>query len=279
MLSIVIPCRNGSRTLASQLDAILAQATDLPIEIIVADNGSTDTTAELVQTFHAHDDRVRLVSAHGTIGINHGRNVGIRAANGQYILLCDADDLVQPGWLAGHAQAFTQGALCVGGGVEFTLDDGTVIDHIPGVVTVNWDVPSPIGANCGFRREVFDGIGGFDESFRGGGDETDFFWRAHAAGFPTTAVPDALVSYALRSKLSDVARQFFGYGLGTVALYVAHRTWGMPRSRWWQAPVVIAIAAAQLVAPDPRRRRKAVERIAVRAGRLVGSVRHRTMYL
>lgn len=279
MLSIVIPCRNGAQTLAPQLDAILAQAEDLTVEVIVADNGSTDTTADLVRSYHARDDRVRLASAHGTVGINHGRNVGVRAAQGRCILLCDADDLVQPGWLAGHARAFADGAWCVGGGVDFTLEDGTIVDHVPGAVTVHWDIPSPIGANCGFRREVFDTVGGFDEAFRGGGDETDFFWRAHAAGFPTTTVPDARVSYVLRSRLRDVARQFFGYGIGTVALYVAHRSSGMPRSRWWRAPLVVALATVQLLSRNPRRRRKAVERIAVRAGRLVGCLRHRTVYL
>ncbi|HXH36680.1 MAG TPA: glycosyltransferase [Plantibacter sp.] len=277
MISVVIPCRNGAPALGAQLDALMAQQTSSPFEIVVADNRSTDGTVALVGAYSARDHRVRLVDASQVAGINHGRNTGVRASRGDIVLLCDADDVVQPGWIDAHARAFAAGAVCVGGGVDRVLADGTVLERQRRLSTVHWDVPSPVGANCGFLRDVFDHIGGFDETFRGGGDETDFFWRAASAGFPTVAVPDAVVAYALREDLRGVARQFYAYGTGTVRLFRAHAAHGMPRSPWWTAPFVILVGALQLTVRGHRR--QGVERLSSRAGRLVESVRSRTFYL
>lgn len=280
MYSIVIPCRNGADTLADQLDALLAQRCVPDIEIIVADNGSTDDTAELVRRYQERDARIHLVDAGLRPGINHARNVGVRASHGSVVLLCDADDVVQPGWLVAHARAFEAGADCTGGPLVRTLSDGTVIGRSEAVSAVHHFHPWPPGANCGFRRSVFDRIDGFDETLRGGGDETDFFWRAADVGHPTTAAPGAIVEYRLRDDLRSVARQFFGYGRGTVRLFVRHRARGMPRSIGWDLPFVVIIAAAQLVTSgrSGARRRRGVERLASRAGRLTESLRSRTWY-
>ncbi|ROR82424.1 Glycosyltransferase, GT2 family [Plantibacter flavus] len=281
MYSIVIPCRNGSATLADQLEALLAQQHAADVEIIVADNGSTDGTAELVRRFIERDERIRLVDAGGRPGINHARNVGILASRGTAVLLCDADDVVRPGWVEAHVRAFELGADCVGGPLRRVLPNGTTDGTQEAVSTLHRFHPWPPGANCGVRRDVFDRIGGFDESLRGGGDETDFFWRAAEAGHPTTAVPEALVEYRLRENLRAVSRQFFAYGRGTVRLFRRHRSRGMPRSVGWDLPAVIAVGVLQIVSARPGsiRRRRGVERLASRAGRLVESVRSRTWYL
>jgi GT2 family glycosyltransferase len=279
--SIVIPCRNGSATLAGQLEALLAQDHAADVEIIVADNGSTDETAELVHRFIERDDRIRLVDAGGRPGINHARNVGIRSSRGIAVLLCDADDVVLPGWIEAHVRAFEGGADCVGGPLRRVLPNGSTDGTQEAVSTLHRFHPWPPGANCGVRRDVFDRIGGFDESLRGGGDETDFFWRAAEAGHPTTAVPEALVEYRLREDLRAVSQQFFAYGRGTVRLFHRHRSRGMPRSVGWDLPVVIVVGLLQIVSA-PRggvRRRRGVERLASRAGRLVESVHSRTWYL
>lgn len=281
MYSIVIPCRDGSGTLATQLEALLAQRSPGDIEIIVADNGSVDGTAALVRRFSEVDGRVRLVDASGRPGINHARNTGIRASRGSAVLFCDADDVVQVGWVEAHRRALEAGADCVGGALERTLPDGTPLGRQEAVSTVHGFHPWPPGANCGFQRRVFDRLGGFDETLLGGGDETDFFWRAAEAGHPTTAVPEAVVEYRLRGDLRAVARQFFGYGRGTVRLFRRHRGLGMPRSFGWELPFVIVVGVLQVILPsrDGTRRRCGVERLSSRAGRVVESVRSRTWYL
>lgn len=279
--SIVIPCRDGAATLGRQLRAILAQDGPADFEVLVSDNRSTDGTAALVRSMAAGDGRVRLVDASERAGINHARNRGVAAADGDRILLCDADDLVHQGWLAAHHAAFESGAACVGGGLDRTLPDGTVIMRQRELLVVGWDLASPFGANCGFTRAVYDRIGGFDETFRDGGDETDFFWRAALAGFDTVLVADAVVTYRLRTGLRAVLRQHVNYGRGVTHLYARYRQAGMPRSSTLRAVASIG-ACLLIIATSGRRtprRRFAVERLGSRIGRLLESLRRRTWYL
>lgn len=87
MISIVIPVFNGEKYLSQTLDSI--DFTDS--EIIVVDDGSTDDSAQIAKSFGA-----TVISVpHG--GPVRARNAGISAAQGNYILMLDADDLMVPG--------------------------------------------------------------------------------------------------------------------------------------------------------------------------------------
>lgn len=281
-ISVVIPCRNGEATLGRQLDALLGQTASVPFEVVVADNGSTDGTTCLVASYTARDARIRLVDASQGAGINVARNAGVLSARGSFVLLCDADDVVQAGWLVAYADAINAGAECVGGGVDRTLPDGTVVGRDREFLRIgDWSPPSPVGANCGFRRDVFDALGGFDEELAGGCDEIDFFWRAQSAGMSLTRVPGAVVTYYLRGRLGDVLRQNFSYARGEVRLYLKHRGNGMPRARGRSlvlSTVRAVLAAVLRGGTDPMSRRRAVEMIGTSAGRLAESVRSRTFY-
>lgn len=278
-VSVVVPCLNGADVLPRQLDALLAQDFDGEYEIIVADNGSTDASRDVVAAYTACDARVLGVDAGQVRGINHARNIGVEHARGVLVLLCDCDDEVQPGWLAAMARAHAAGSMCVGGDLIRELPDGTVTVRESGVERITWpDVPRPFGANCGFAREVWENIGGFDEAFRGGGDESDFFYRAHLAGFPTTAVPDAAIRYVERDGVRAVARQYFNYGKGRAKLFSKFRRHGMPRPAPWRLPLVVAGALVFILVGGRHgtQRRRGIGLVANRAGRVVGSWRERT---
>lgn len=281
-LSIVIPCRNGAATIERQLRAIERQ--DLvgwTWEVIVADNGSTDASKEKVATFSVVSTRVRLIDASERVGINFARNAGVRAAHGRFIILSDADDVVHEGWLQAYARAILGGAMCVGGAIVRTLPDGEVVSREYGIYHVYDYLPWAIGANCGFAREVFDSIGGFDESFRGGGDETDFFWRAAQAGYELTAVKDAVTTYYARDSARAVARQWFAYGRAGAQLFSKHRSGGMPRAALWKVPFAWGAGVGHLLLGvlDRRSRRKGIGLLCDRSGRLVGSVAQRVLFL
>ncbi|GAA1860001.1 glycosyltransferase family 2 protein [Myceligenerans crystallogenes] len=279
LISVVIPCLNGARDLPRQLDALLAQEVDAAFEVVVADNGSGDGSRDVVAAYGARDARVRGVDASGVRGINHARNAGVRHARGEFVLLCDCDDEVQPGWLAAMDRARAAGHACVGGDLIRELPDGSLVARESGVERVTWpDVPRPFGANCGFRREVWERLGGFDESFKGGGDESDFFYRAHLAGYPTTAVRGAAIRYAERDGFRAIARQYFNYGKGRAKLYRKFQEHGMPRPAPWRLPLVVAGALVFILlgGRNGRQRRRGVGLLANRAGRLVGSWRERT---
>jgi glycosyltransferase involved in cell wall biosynthesis len=94
-VSVVIPCFNATKTIIRCLDSVAAQ-TELPLEIVVVDDGSEDEIASLVDQWRD----CNVVPLHIIQQVNRGaasaRNTGISAAKGRYIALLDADDIWLP---------------------------------------------------------------------------------------------------------------------------------------------------------------------------------------
>lgn len=124
-VSVVVPAYNAQRWLAATLQSILAQQ-DVALEVIVVDDRSTDGTLALVGEFEARDSRVHCLSTPANCGGPAGpRNLGIEAARGAWIALCDADDLWHPRKLAAQlACARDHGAQLVCSAIE-DFADGT----------------------------------------------------------------------------------------------------------------------------------------------------------
>lgn len=95
---VIIPAFNASATLCQAVDSVLAQ-TYAAHEIIVIDDGSTDTTAEVARSY---DTRVALISQ-GNSGVSAARNAGARAASAEWLCFLDADDWYYPERLAAYA--------------------------------------------------------------------------------------------------------------------------------------------------------------------------------
>lgn len=284
-VSVVVPVRNGIGTIAEQLAALAAQRTRYTFEVVVADNGSTDGTAEVVRAWTAADSRFRLVDASRAAGINVGRNVGTAAAGGELICLCDADDVVAAGWLEALADGVAAAGAAGGRLERATLNPEYVRRW--GVEPEDWDVvegdwlPRPVGANCGFRKSIWHELGGFDERYRGGGDDAEFFWRLQLAGHGLQVVPEAVVHYRLRSSAREMVRQSYVYGTQFPMLYRDFRSSGMPW-RWRQSLRTwlwsLSLVPRSVLGGRPMRLEMRLQ-LAQRWGHLVGSIRHRVLYL
>ena len=96
--AVIIPAFNASATLRQAVDSVLAQ-TYAAHEIIVIDDGSTDTTAEVARSY---DTRVTLISQANS-GVSAARNAGARAASAEWLCFLDADDWYYPERLAAYA--------------------------------------------------------------------------------------------------------------------------------------------------------------------------------
>lgn len=285
-ISVVVPMRNAAGTLRSQLRALDQQLPGSPpFEVVLADNGSTDSTIHTISETSVSYP-LRVVDASERAGVSHARNVGIRAARGELIMVCDADDEVRPGWVAAFARANELGAELMGGRLDYRrlnaettrawrgAEHATVMMH-------RGFLPFAHGACCAFTRGAFEAAGGFDEELLAGGDDIAFFWRAQLAGYELVTVDDAVVDYRLRSTVPAAWRQALAYGRSDPALYARFRADGMRR----RPALAVLRSAAWLVRRSPwlldgdKSRGAWLWAAAHQLGRIEGSIRSRVVYL
>lgn len=90
--SVIVPAYNGEKYISETLDCLLSQ-TEKDIEVIVVNDGSTDSTQNIAEGYAAGDSRVVCVNQ-ANAGVSAARNNGIECANGEYIIFIDSDDLL-----------------------------------------------------------------------------------------------------------------------------------------------------------------------------------------
>lgn len=98
-MSILLPCYNAERFVAQALDSLLGQ-THSRLEVLALDDGSTDSTSEILQSFAAKDQRVVYIRAATNHGLVTTLNHGVKAARGEFIARMDADDFAAPDRIA-----------------------------------------------------------------------------------------------------------------------------------------------------------------------------------
>ncbi len=183
LATIVVPAFNVASTLAETLTSLLAQ-TYQNFEIVVVDDGSSDDTLHIAQSF-AIDPKLRIVRQPNR-GLAGARNTGIASAKGAYIGFCDADDIWEPHKLAAHVRHLEADPF-VGvsyAGSQLMHDDGRPMKkaqqpRLTGVDAAHIFKRNPVGNGSApiIRAQVFDDIAYrpkhettrdwyFDETFR-----------------------------------------------------------------------------------------------------------------
>lgn len=222
--SVVIPTYNAAHVLGTQLRALADQEDAPEFEVVVADNGSTDGLASTVAEWQRSFTSLQIADASHRRGVSAARNSGIAAATTDYILLCDADDMVSPSWVRALNAELRVHPLA-SGPVDTTVLSGESAAWVPvarrtdGLFHTWGGRTYGIGCNLGLRREVWKAVDGFDESYPAGSEEIDFAWRARDAGYHFSYAPDALVHYRIRTDLRGVLRQQYNAGRGLTTLY------------------------------------------------------------
>ncbi len=176
-LSVIIPALNESARLPGLLEALNAQ-TRPPDEIIVADAGSKDGTAEL-----ARERGARVVPG-GMPG--PGRNAGARVAQGEVFLFLDADVLPRPDFLEVALGEFERAgyvvATCPTEALSDDLSDRLIMDATNLYLQIILPFSPRAPGFCIFaRRAVHQAIGGFDETLKMSEDH-DYVRRASKYG-------------------------------------------------------------------------------------------------
>lgn len=284
-VSVVIPVRDGADTIEEQLAALEAQTFTGDWEVVVADNGSTDGTPDLVRSWTGRLPGLRVVAADGRSCAAHARNVGAGAARGAVLLFCDADDVVSSRWLASLAGSMTDAEMAAGP-IESERLNGELLRRwrppLPdrSLPTSHGFLPYALGANLAIRASAFDELGGFREDYTVG-EDVELTWRGQLQGMRLAFVPDAVVHYRYRPGLLTLLRQYLAYGTIGPRLYRDFRQAGMPPSRPRQVigPWVRLIARLPLALLRRHARGDVLRRIAYRTGRIRGSVETGVIYL
>ena len=161
MISFVVPAYNEEKYLAPTLASIheAARAVGEPYEIVVADDNSSDATAQVAEAGGARVVAVNKRQIAGT------RNAGAKAAKGEWLVFVDADTQVNAAVVRGMVDALRGGAVGGGAGVRF-LDGPPWIHRWVKVIALlfRW-VKWAAGCFVFARRDAFEAIGGFDEQF------------------------------------------------------------------------------------------------------------------
>ena len=110
LISIIINCFNGERFLREAIDSVIAQ-TYSNWELIFWDNQSTDSTANIVRSYH--DDRIRYFYAPEHTSLGEARNLALEKANGVYIGFLDSDDKWLPSFLSEYVSVIRENPSAV----------------------------------------------------------------------------------------------------------------------------------------------------------------------
>ena len=190
LVSCILPVYNGELYLREAVDSILAQ-TYRPLEIVVADDGSTDGTPDVVASY---GKQVRYAWQPNT-GPGASRNLGLRMAQGDFFAFLDADDLWNPEKLAQQMARF-QGRpdleMCVTYIQNFWIPEL----HEEAVRFQNHRLTQPVPGYLTqtllAQRQLFEKVGYFNTSLRHG-HAHEWFLRAAEQDAVTELLPDVLV--------------------------------------------------------------------------------------
>lgn len=198
LVSCIIPVFNGARFLSEAIESVLAQ-TYVPVEILVADDGSTDETPAVAASFGSRVLYLRQANA----GPAAARNLGLARASGSFVAFLDADDLWCREKLRKQVTRFAQRPeldLCFAHVENFRGEGPGASSSLIGRGGTG-SVPGYVSGTLLARRRVFDAVGNFNTQLEHGND-TEWLLRARRHGVVEEILPEVLY----RRRLHDENR-------------------------------------------------------------------------
>lgn len=223
-LSIVILCWNDLKVIGDCLQSLYAGTHSTEFEVIVSDNGSTDGSVEFVQE---RFPRVHLIENAVNLRFAKGNNVGIRASQGEYVLILNPDTIIHDGTLDKMVAFADKHSEAGAVGCRVVNLDGSYQEHVRPLYTIRseWCAALGLGAlaylSDWFQPGVYVGwkgetertvgwlagcfilirgdlvrrLGGFDEQFFYYYEDTDLCRRIWEAGYSIRYTPECAITH------------------------------------------------------------------------------------
>ncbi len=221
-LSVIIPVYNRAGLIGSVIEALLNQQTP-PLEIIIVDDGSTDNTGDVVRSYP-----VKYIRQENR-GPASARNRGFKESKGEVVAFIDSDCIARPDWLEKVLSGFDSPEVgAVAGSYDIANPESLLSRLIH--AEIKWR-HSRFGRyirafgsyNVAIRRDVFERLGGFDETYRtASGEDNDLSYRILKAGYKIRFVPQALVAHYHTEKLFKYLKEQFRHAFWRMKLYKDH---------------------------------------------------------
>jgi glycosyltransferase involved in cell wall biosynthesis len=214
IISVVLPVYNGAEFISEAVDSILAQ-TFRNFELIIIDDGSKDTTLEILKRYESYDNRIRLISRKNK-GLVISLNEGIELARGDWIARMDADDISLPHRFERQLEFLkeTKADICGSWIKYFGVGDRRVWKTYQSDMAIKMDMlfkcplahPTVIFRAHALKKLRYGIAWDFAEDY-------DLWTRSAIAGLTMTNVPEVLLHYRRHSKqistLTYSKQQFF----------------------------------------------------------------------
>ncbi len=250
-VTVIIPVYNGEQFIGKAIQSVLEQ-TRPAHQIVVVNDGSTDATREIVET--EFGGRVTLISqANG--GLANARNVGVRAATGEYVAFLDADDWCDPRRLEVQVKSLRDdpGAVANYSGLTVVLAATGESRYVPPVdVTtlwprLRWCNPGIPPSSVMMRRDALERLGGFTAGLRACEDWDLWFRLVRSGRFAVS--PEPLTYYRMGTGgLSGDADRMFACFLEILDKPLLEDFRGMRRAIWRRRIVSYQAYKASLTA-------------------------------
>lgn len=225
MVSVVIPVFNAQNTIAHVVQSLLSQTYSGAVEVIIVDDGSTDQTGEILQSF----PEIRYIKQINS-GPASARNRGAADSRGDIILFTDSDCIAHKDWISQIIEGFKDcrvGAVC--GSYGIANPQNLLARCIQSEISYRHRVLMPVyprafgSYNVGIRREVFFSVGGFNEFYRqASGEDNDLSYKIINKGWLIYLNKLALVDHYHTTKVFKYFKEQFRHGFWRAKMYMDH---------------------------------------------------------
>lgn len=222
LVSVVILNFNGNRYVCDCVASVL-QTSYPHFEILLVDNASTDDSPEILARLFGHDSRLKLIRNAINLLYAEGNNIGIRRAQGEYVVVLNSDTEVDLAWLTTLVKVMQDPQIGAAQPKILLYDEPYRIDNAGGLLDrfgyskgkdrrcLDEDVDKPgrmeevffaSGTAIILRRALLDEVGLFDPEFYAYSEDVDLCWRIRLKAYKVVCVHDAIVYHKVSRTIS-----------------------------------------------------------------------------